>query len=102
MDAKFKSKTHLIDMFFIFGTIFCAFGLKLRKSINITYIFFFGSKKVSKNAEFHADFKSVEKVFKKCTKKAKSKTILMNMSKSRKSAYFHHIFANNVFWCIFF
>jgi hypothetical protein len=27
------------------------------------------SKKVSKNAEFHADFKSVEKVLKKCTKK---------------------------------
>jgi hypothetical protein len=25
-------------------------------------------KKVSRNAEFHADLKSVEKVFKKCTK----------------------------------
>jgi hypothetical protein len=27
-------------------------------------------KKISKNAEFHADFKSVEKVFKKCNKKS--------------------------------
>jgi hypothetical protein len=27
------------------------------------------SLKVSKNAEFHADFKSVEKVLKKCTQK---------------------------------
>jgi hypothetical protein len=32
-------------------------------------IFFFKSKKVSINAEFHADFESVEKVLKKCTKK---------------------------------
>ncbi len=28
------------------------------------------SKKVSKNAEFHADFKSVGKVLKKCTQKS--------------------------------
>jgi hypothetical protein len=33
------------------------------------------SKKVSKNPEFHADFKSVEKVFKKFTKKVLSKTL---------------------------
>ena len=25
----------------------------------------------------------------------------MNMSKSEKSAYFCHVFANNFFWCIF-
>jgi hypothetical protein len=54
-------------------------------------------KKVSKNAEFLADFKHVEKVFKKCTKKVINKTSLMNMSKSGKSAYFCHIFANNFF-----
>ncbi len=30
---------------------------------------------VSKNAEFHADFKSVEKVLKKCTKKVISKNV---------------------------
>jgi hypothetical protein len=31
--------------------------------------FWKNSKKVSKNAEFYADFESVEKVLKKCTKK---------------------------------
>jgi hypothetical protein len=30
---------------------------------------------VSKNAEIHADFKSVEKVLKKCTKKVISKNV---------------------------
>jgi hypothetical protein len=55
------------------------------------------SKKVPKNAELHADFKSVEKDFKNVTKRLISKTNLMNMSKSGKSAYFYHIFANNVF-----
>ncbi len=34
-------------------------------------------------------------------KKVISKTILTNMSKSEKSAYFRHVFANNFFWCIF-
>ncbi len=44
--------------------------------------------KILKNAEFHADFKSVEKDVKKCTKKVISKTGLTNMSKSEKSALF--------------
>ncbi len=45
--------------------------------------FFFKSKKVSKNAEFHADFESVEKVLKKFTqKKLLAKTW-------RKNALFH-------------
>jgi len=49
-----------------------------------------------KNAEFHADFESVEKVVKKCPdKKVISKTRLTNMSKSEKRAYFRHVFANN-------
>jgi hypothetical protein len=56
---------------------------------------------VSKNAEFHADFESVEKVLKKCTKKVTGKTSLTNMSKSEKSAFFRHVFANNFFWYIF-
>jgi hypothetical protein len=56
---------------------------------------------VSKNAEFDADFESVEKVVKKCTKKKViSKTSLTNMSKSEKSAFFRHIFAYNFFWYI--
>jgi hypothetical protein len=59
---------------------------------------FFKSKKVSKKAEFHADSESVEKVVKKCTqKKVISKTSLANMSKSEKSAFFRHVFANNFF-----
>jgi hypothetical protein len=41
-------------------------------------------KKDVKNAEFHADFESVEKVVKKCTKQVISKTSLTNMSKSEK------------------
>jgi hypothetical protein len=53
-------------------------------------------KKVSKNAEVNADFKSVEKVFKKCTKSYKQ-NMLTNMSKSGKCAYFRHAFANNFF-----
>ncbi len=48
-------------------------------------------KKVSKNAEFHADFESVQKVV--------SKTSLTNMSKRKKSAYFLYVFANNSFFC---
>jgi hypothetical protein len=68
---------------------------KFSKSANITKEIFFKSKKILKNAEPHADFESVEKVVKKCTKKVKSKTSLTNMSKSEKSAYFRHVFANN-------
>jgi hypothetical protein len=61
------------------------------------------SKKVSKNAEFHADFESGEKVIKKCTKKKViSKTSLTNMSKSERSANFRHVFANNFFLVQFF
>jgi hypothetical protein len=56
---------------------------------------------MSKNAEFHADFESVEKVEKKCTKKVISKTSLTNMSKNEKSAFLRHVFANNFFWYIF-
>ncbi len=67
-------------------------------------IFFFWQKikMVSKNAEFHADFESVEKVVKKCTKKVISKTSLTNMSKSEKSAYFLNVFDNNFFLLHFF
>jgi hypothetical protein len=57
---------------------------------------------VSKNAEFHADFESVEKVVKKCTKKVISKTSLTNMSESEKNAFFRHGFANNFFLVHFF
>ncbi len=40
-------------------------------AINIhLFIFILFNKKDSKKPEFHADFKSVKKVFKKCTKKS--------------------------------
>ncbi len=58
------------------------------------------SKIIFKNAEFHADFESVEKVV-NAQKKVTSKTSLTNMSKSEKSAYFRHVFANNLFGFIF-
>jgi hypothetical protein len=56
---------------------------------------------VSKNAEFHAGFESIEKVDKNAPKKVIRKTSLTIMSKGEKSAFFHHIFANNFFVGIF-
>jgi hypothetical protein len=56
MGAKFISMTHLLNRFFDFW----------RRFLRVWLQSVFG-KKVSKNAEFHADFKSIEKVFKKCT-----------------------------------
>ncbi len=57
MGAKFKSKKHLIYRFF---ALFLCVWLQSSKSTNMTN--FFLLKKVSK-AEFHSDFKSVEKGF---------------------------------------
>jgi hypothetical protein len=56
---------------------------------------------VSKNAEFHADFESVEKLLKNAPKKSYKQTSLTNMSKSEKSAFFRHVFANNFFFVNF-
>jgi hypothetical protein len=53
MGAKLKSKKHLLNTFFDFLSRFCAFGFKT--------IFLNKIKKDIKNAEFHADFKSIEK-----------------------------------------
>ncbi len=53
---------------------------------------------MSKNAEFHADFESVEKVVKKVI----SNKSLTYIGKSEKSAYFLHVFANNFFFAAFF
>jgi hypothetical protein len=43
----------------------------------------------------------LKKLFKNAPKKVISKTSLTYMSKSEKSAYFRHVFANNFFWFIF-
>jgi hypothetical protein len=57
MGAKFKSKAHLLSTFFDFWRRFFArLASRFEKSTNM-------AKKGIKNAEFHADFKSVEKVF---------------------------------------
>ncbi len=72
MGAKLKSKTHLQNTFFDFLSCFLRIWLQsLKKLLKWPLKNFFAkkSKKVSKNAEFHADFESVEKVVKKCTKK---------------------------------
>ncbi len=98
--AKFKSKTHLLHMFFL-APFFAHLALKFEKRINMTKKKFFNRKRYSKNAEFHADFESVEKVVKKSLKEVISKTTLTRMSKSENSAYFRHVFANNFCWCIF-
>jgi hypothetical protein len=58
-------------------------------------------KKISKKLQFQADFKSIEKVFKKCTKKSYEQNKIEEMSKSGKSAYFRHVFANNFFGTFF-
>ncbi len=62
MGAKLKSKTHLLNT--VFWAVFCAFGFKVCKKCLIwpKQIFFDKkSEKISKNAEFHADFEKVEK-----------------------------------------
>jgi hypothetical protein len=58
-------------MFFDILRRFLRVWLQILKKVQIwpEIFFFFKSKKVLKNAEFHADFESVEKVVKKCTNK---------------------------------
>jgi hypothetical protein len=66
MGEKFKSKTHLLNKFYDFWRRFFArLASKFEKSTNMTEKkeILKKSKKVSKNVEFKADFKSVEKVF---------------------------------------
>jgi hypothetical protein len=72
MGAKLKSKTQLPNAFFDFLSRFLRVWLQSLKKVLIwpkNFYFLKKSKKVSQNAEFHADFESVETVVKKCTKK---------------------------------
>jgi hypothetical protein len=69
MGGKFKSKTHLLDTVSDFCAFFARLASKFGKSTNMTFkkVSFFNLKTwVPKNAEFHADFKSAEKVLKNC------------------------------------
>jgi hypothetical protein len=72
MGANLKSKTHLLNMFVDFLSRFLRVWFQSLKKVQIWPLkfFFFLIQNVSKNAEFHADFESVEKVVKKCTKKS--------------------------------
>jgi hypothetical protein len=79
MGAKLKSKTHLQNTFLDFLNRFLRIWLQSFQQFLLKKI-----KKISKNAEFHADFESVEKSCKKCQKKVTSKTSLPNMIKSEK------------------
>ncbi len=75
---------------------FCVFGFKVQKSTNMTK-FFLKIKKGIKKRRITCWFQIREKGFLKMHQKVISKTSLMNMSKSGKSAYFHHIYPNNFF-----
>jgi len=66
------------------------------------FFFLKKSKKVSKNAEFHADFESVEKVLKKCTKKKLlAKTWRKNALFSLLLMFVKLVLLITFFWCIF-
>ncbi len=61
---------------------------------------FLNQKKCKKTQNFTLISNPLKKLLKNAPKKVISKTSLTNMSKSEKSAYFRHIFANNLFLCI--
>ncbi len=61
----------------------------------------FKSRKISKNAEFHADFEFVEKVVKMHQKNVISKTSFRNMSNSEKRGHISVTFLLITFVCIF-
>jgi hypothetical protein len=63
MDAKLKSKTHLLNTFFDLLSRFLRVLLQSWKKCYYDKFLDNKSRKMSKNEEFHADFK-----FKKCTK----------------------------------
>jgi hypothetical protein len=65
MGAKYRSKTNLLNRFiFYFWRLFARLASKFEKSTYMTEKKIFEYiKKGIKNAEFHADFKSVERVF---------------------------------------
>ncbi len=105
MGAKLKSKTHLQNMFFDFLSRFLRVRLQnlqkvlIRPKKNFCWK---KSEKISKNAEFCADFESVKKVEKMYQKKLWAKKVRRTWVKSEKRAFFRHIFDNNFFMVYFF
>jgi hypothetical protein len=63
---------------------------------------FFLIKKGTKNAEFHADFKSVGKILINALKKVISQTILMNLRKKLTFNDVHQICSSNNFFVAYF
>ncbi len=77
MVANLNSKTDLQNPFLIFEPFRACLASKFAKSTNMTAKNFLGNKikKVSKNTKFLADFKSVENVSQKFTKKGLRKMV---------------------------
>ncbi len=105
MGAKLKSKTHLLNTFFDFLSRFLRIWLqRLKKILKWSKKIFFlkKSKKVSKNAEFHADFESVENVVTKCTKKKlQAKQVWRTWVKTKKVHFSVSFLLITFFVCIF-
>ncbi len=105
--AQYLNLRHIyLIKLLIFGAVFCAFGFKVWKKYycNMTYknFIFKNQKRYQKTQNFMLISNSLKKFLKKGTeKKVLSKTSLTNLSKSGKSAYFRHVFANNFFSKIF-
>ena len=105
MGAKLKSKTHLQNTFFDILSRFLRVWLQSLKKVliwpkkKILWKIEKGVKKRRISRWFWIRWKSCEKMHQK---KVISKTSLTTMSKSEKSAFFRHVFANNFFMVHFF
>jgi len=70
MGAKLKSKTHLLNTFFLFfEPFFVCLASQFSKSANITYIFFFNQKRYRKTQNFTLISNPFKKLLKMHTKK---------------------------------
>ncbi len=102
MGAKLKSKTHLLNTFFF--SRFSRVWLQSFQKVLKWHKFFFQSKKILKNAEFYADFESVENVVKNAHKKVISKVwwTWVKLKKGHISVRFLQITFFGAFWQNFF
>ncbi len=105
MGAKLKSKTHLLNAFFDFLSRFLRVWLQSLKKVLLWHkknFFWKKSKKISKNPEFQANFESVEKVVKKCTKKKlQTKQVWRTWVKVKKVHFSVTFLLITFFWYIF-
>ncbi len=104
MGAKLKSKTHLLNKFFwFFEPFFASLALNFEKVLiwPLKKFIWKNQKRCLKTQNFTLISNPLKKLLTNAQKKVTSKTSLTNVSKSEKSAYFRHVFANNFFWCIF-